>query len=174
MTDSLIVPETPPAEPSARFRSLMATFPSGVAVVTAFEPGGRPWGMTCSSMCGVALDPPTLLVCLRRDSPTLGATLLTSTFTVNLLHSGARATAELFASGRADRFSLVRWRRDGDRGGPRLIDDAHAIADCGVTRTVAAGDHVVVFGEVSEVELRVAAPTPLLYGLRRFSSWSPA
>ena len=55
-----------PAEPggaaAADFRAFMCTFPSGVAVVTAEDTGGRPFGMTCSSVSCVAMSPPTLLV----------------------------------------------------------------------------------------------------------------
>ncbi|MEU0486406.1 flavin reductase family protein [Streptosporangium sp. NPDC006013] len=166
-------PSAPPAVDPTRFRSLMSAFPSGVAIVTTAEPGGRPWGMTCSSVCSVALDPPTLLVCVRRPSPTLKAMLKLSTFTVNLLHDRARYAAELFASGTPDRFERVRWRTEPSFGGPHLVDEAHAFADCRVTRTVEVGDHTVVFGQVFRVEQRARA-VPLLYGLREYSSWSPA
>ncbi|MFI6509072.1 flavin reductase family protein [Streptosporangium sp. NPDC050855] len=172
--DTPIAPPTAtPAVEPALFRSLMSAFPSGVAILTTVEPGGRPWGMTCSSMCSVALDPPTLLVCVRRKSPTLEAMLKLSTFTVNLLHDHARYAAELFASGAADRFERVRWRAEPSFGGPHLVDEAHAFADCRVTRTVEVSDHTVVFGEVFRVEQRTRA-VPLLYGLRQYSSWSPA
>ncbi|MFI6453192.1 flavin reductase family protein [Streptosporangium amethystogenes] len=166
-------PASAPAVDPARFRSLMSAFPSGVAIVTTAEPGGRPWGMTCSSVCSVALDPPTLLVCVRRLSPTLKAMLRLSTFTVNLLHDRARYAAELFASGTPDRFERVRWRAEPSFGGPHLVDEAHAFADCRVTRAVEVGDHTVVFGQVFRVEQRARA-VPLLYGLREYSSWSPA
>src|SRR5439155_979792 len=48
-----------------RFRAMMSAFPTGVAVVTTTDADGRPHGMTCSSVCSVTLEPPTLLVCLR-------------------------------------------------------------------------------------------------------------
>jgi flavin reductase (DIM6/NTAB) family NADH-FMN oxidoreductase RutF len=156
----------------AQFRSLMSTFPSGVAIVTTSDLDGQPRGMTCSSVCSVAVEPPTLLVCLREGSPTLAAMMRQSTFAVNLLHSRARATADLFASGAPDRFDLVRWSAGPETGGPHLVDDAHAIADCRISRTVATGDHTVVFGEVFQVEHLVSADSsPLLYGLRKYSSW---
>jgi flavin reductase (NADH) len=157
---------------TGEFRSLMSTFPTGVSVVTAIDQDGQPWGMTCSSICSVAVDPPTLLICVRRESPTLRAILRLSRFAVNLLHDRARATAELFASGKPNRFSMVRWRDEPASGGPHLIDDAHAVADCRMVRTVAAGDHLVVFGEVYGVRSQaLEEPSPLLYGLRRYSSW---
>ena len=67
----------------------------------------------------------------------------------------------------------MRWSADPAAGGPHLVDDAHAIADCRITGTVSACDHTVVFGEVFRVEhLTGDDRSPLLYGLRQYSSWS--
>lgn len=152
------------------FRAMMRGFPTGVAIVTAADQGGRPWGMTCSSVCSVTLDPPTLLVCLRIASPTLAAILVQGEFAVNLLHDGAQATAELFASGRPDRYDQVPWQFGGDDAGPHLHDDAHAIADCQIRTRLPIGDHMVVFGETYRIT-RQTGRQPLLYGLRRYGSW---
>lgn len=172
MTESTVELDATAVAP-AQFRSLMSTFPSGVAIVTTSDLDGRPWGMTCSSVCSVAVEPATLLVCLRDGSPTLAAMLRRHTFAVNLLHARGRPTADLFASGRPDRFDLVDWSADPKAAGPHLVEDAHAIADCRINRTVSAGDHTVVFGEVFRVEHLVADDrSPLLYGLRKYSTWS--
>ncbi|WP_336211898.1 flavin reductase family protein [Nonomuraea sp. LPB2021202275-12-8] len=151
-------------------RPFMTEFPTGVAVVTAFAPHQRPWGMTCTSLCSVTLTPPTLLVCLRDGSPTLAALLSVRTFAVNLLHRDARATAELFASGAADRFDRVAWSAPAGCGGPHLNVSAHMIADCELAESRRIGDHVVVTGQVSRVT-RTSATAPLLYGRRRYASW---
>lgn len=153
------------------FRQLMAGFPAGVAVVTAFDLAGRPWGMTCSSLCSVTLSPPTLLVCLRHNSPTRAAVCSRAAFTVNLLHDQAQATAELFASGNPHRFDLVSWCPPEGTGGPHLAGAIHAIADCRVSRLSEVGDHTVIFGEVVRISSR-GKPNPLLYGLRRYAGWS--
>ncbi|MEU6756824.1 flavin reductase family protein [Streptomyces sp. NPDC046685] len=155
----------------AKFRSLMTTHPAGVAIVTTTARDGEPWGMTCSSMCSVALQPPTLLVCLRAESPTLAALLQVSAFSVNLLHDRAVPAANLFASGAADRFEKVKWVPEPEFGLPHLLDDAHTIADCRVSRTLPVGDHLVVFGEVLQVETQSnQPPSPLLYGMRQYGS----
>lgn len=151
-------------------RPFMATFPTGVGVITAMGIDGHPWGMTCSSLCSVTLEPPTLLVCLRRGSPTLHAILVTQTFALNLLHHEARSTAELFASGKPDRFAQVAWHMPAPCKGPHLVDAAHAIADCQVVHTEIMGSHMVVFGEVHQVT-RQSERAPLLYGFRRFTRW---
>ncbi|WTE99474.1 flavin reductase family protein [Streptomyces sp. NBC_01614] len=151
----------------------MAAFPSGVTIVTALDAEGLPRGMTCSSMTSVALDPPTLVVCVRTASPTLRALLDQGQFAVNLLHEQARATSDLFASGAPDRFDRVGWRLPLGAGGPHLTSSAHAIADCTVVETAVFGDHTAVFAQARRVSVR---PTirPLLYGLRRYAGWSAA
>jgi flavin reductase (DIM6/NTAB) family NADH-FMN oxidoreductase RutF len=156
---------------SAGFRSLMAVFPTGVAVVTTLDVDDTPWGMTCSSVCSVSVEPPTLLVCVRDGSPTLAAMLRRGSFAVNLLHHGARPVAELFASGDPDRFDRVHWETA--FGGPHLVRDAHAVADCRITRRHQVGTHVVVFGEVVDVTHR-PGEHPLLYGMRQYAAWPEA
>ncbi|MFC5055773.1 flavin reductase family protein [Saccharothrix xinjiangensis] len=149
-------------------RGVMAAFPTGVAVVASTGAGGVPYGMTCSALCSVSLEPPTLLVCLRHGA-TLDAVLGRGTFAVNLLHDRARATAELFASAVPDRFEHVRWQ-DHPAGGPYLFDVTHAVVHCRVVSTTEVGDHAAVFGGVSAIHSQ-PHPTPLLYGLRRYSAW---
>jgi flavin reductase (DIM6/NTAB) family NADH-FMN oxidoreductase RutF len=156
--------------PVTSFRALMTKFPSGVAVVTTLDAEGKPWGMTCSSVCSVTPNPPTLLICLRDASPTLNAVLERATFTVNLLHNHAQPIAELFASGAPDRFDRVQWDVSPTAGGPHLSPYTTATADCRVSDTERVGDHVVVFGEIYQVSER-SGNVPLLYGLRRYSAW---
>lgn len=153
-------------------RAMMRGFPTGVAVVTSIDHSGQPRGMTCSSVCSVSLNPPTLLVCLRVGSPTLAAVTGSGCFAVNLLHGGGQPTAELFASGTPDRFDLVHWERVPRSAGPHLPADASAIADCDVDRIEAVGDHAVVFGRTRQVILRGERP-PLVYGQRRYRIWQP-
>ncbi|MER6046710.1 flavin reductase family protein [Streptomyces sp. NPDC001793] len=159
----------------AQFRALMSTFPTGVAVVTTGGPEGTPRGLTVSSVSSVSLDPPTLLVCLNRSSRTLESVLERRTFAVNLLHAGARSAATLFASGDPDRFDAVEWANSAEFGGPHLVRDAHAVADCRVSRTLRVGDHEVIFGEIFRVQQdRPEDADPLLYGMRTFASWPAA
>ncbi len=161
---------THPAAPAIDLRPMMAAFPTGVGIITAITAGGRPLGMTCSSLCSASLDPPVVLACLRRGSPTLEA-VRRGGFTLNLLQSHATSAARLFASGRADRFSHVRWEPGRPGCGPRLVDDAHTIADLAVMTTYPVGDHDLVVGQVLSIA-EVATPEPLIYGLRRFLPWA--
>ncbi|MFD3804515.1 flavin reductase family protein [Streptomyces sp. NPDC058611] len=175
-------PPSPPDAPDesaatvgrrADLRPFMAAFPTGVSVVTTLDSDAAPHGLTCSSVASVALEPPTLVVCIRAASPTLAVLLAQGHFALNLLHERARGTSDLFASGAADRFDRTEWRLPLGAGGPHLTEDAHAVADCTVVRTVGFGDHTAVFAEVGRVTVR-DDPQPLLYGLRRYALWSEA
>jgi flavin reductase (DIM6/NTAB) family NADH-FMN oxidoreductase RutF len=153
------------------FRDMMASFPTGVSVVTAQKWNAAPCGMTCSSLCSVSVNPSTLLVCLRTERPTLHAVVGSGAFAVNLLHGEAQWVAALFASGAPDRFERVPWRRTAQTRSPALIEAAHAVAECTVDRTHPAGDHVIVVGRVCAVE-RFRTDSALLYGFRRYNQWS--
>jgi flavin reductase (NADH) len=154
----------------ADIRSLMAAFPTGVSIVTARTDDGRPWGMTCTSLCAVSLRPPILLVCLRCGSPTLRAVLHGRMFAVNLLHDKGQRSAEIFSSGVANRFDLIPWAAGHRAAGPHLADSAHTIADCTVVSNDVVGDHSVVMGEVYDVTSICGQP-PLIRGLQKYASW---
>ncbi|MCO5995878.1 flavin reductase family protein [Actinoallomurus rhizosphaericola] len=151
-------------------RTMMAAFPTGVGIVAAVGADDRPWGMTCTSIASVALDPPCLLVCLRRGSPTLTAILEHGGFALNLLRADAQAAAELFASGAPDRFQRVRWTMNPGAEGPHLEDVAHSTADCRLLHQTTIGDHTVVYGQVTRINER-GDVRPLMYGLREFAQW---
>ncbi|MFE6406632.1 flavin reductase family protein [Streptomyces sp. NPDC057837] len=154
-------------------RPLMASFPSGVSVVTALDADSAPRGMTCSSLASVALDPATLVVCLRTAGPTLRAALDSGHFALNLLHEEARSVSDLFASAGTDRFARAEWRLPLGAAGPHLTEAALAVADCTVVHAVEVGDHTAVFGRVTRVT-QTDGRSPLLYGRRRYARWSAA
>src|SRR5215471_13760757 len=113
---------------STRFWELMSAFPSGVAVVTTVDDGGRPLGLTCSSLCSVSLEPPLLLVCMDNRSRTLETILARRTFAVNLLHSGGREAADLFSGGAPNLFARIFWEPTAVGALPSLSLHAHHVA----------------------------------------------
>jgi flavin reductase (DIM6/NTAB) family NADH-FMN oxidoreductase RutF len=153
----------------SRFRDLMSSFPTGVSVVTAMDSASHPWGATCSSLSSVTLSPPTLLICLHEHGGTLRAVLECRRFAVNLLHARARLAATVFSSLHADKFAEVPWKPWSPWGLPFLHRDAFAVAACEVAGEVQVGDHRIVIGCV--IDIHMSAGVPLLYGLRRYSSW---
>lgn len=153
------------------FREIMASFPSGVTIVTALAADGTARGLTVSAFCPVSLHPPLVLVCVDRSSNTLAAIRHSGAFTVNLLAAGRDALALRFASKRGDKFQGIESEPAEFPGaGPILTGDSKAHLVCSLSDEVEGGDHSVFIGTVEGAGLE-EAEIPLLYGQRTFTTW---
>jgi flavin reductase (DIM6/NTAB) family NADH-FMN oxidoreductase RutF len=148
----------PPPDP-ARFRAAMANLPTGVTVVTA---GGRdgPAGATANAVCSLSIEPMLMLACLDRGSRTLLAVQAADRFGVSVLHDGQEEIARAFATKApvAEKWEGIGWA---DRDGVPAIDGALLWLACDLRDVVSAGDHVIVTGEVRDLEL--GEGTPLVF-----------
>ena len=152
----------------ALFRDIMASFPSGVVVLTALGEDSRPYGLTVSAFSPVSLEPPLTLVCLDRTSNTLPALRASGFYTANILASGHHALARRMATKAADKFDELPWAPAPVAGcGPVLEEHIAAFACCVVEQEVAAGDHLIFIGRVLAGGVR-AGRTPLVYHRRAF------
>lgn len=160
----------------AAFLDGMAGAATTVAVVATDGPAGRS-GLTVSSLTSVSADGerPTLLVCVRADSPTAAAILANGTFVVNVLGDHDAATADLFAGRKGisgpERFEEVEWE-PGTTGCPRLVD-ARTAFECRLAEASRIGTHVVLFGTVEAVVPGAAAGSALVYAERRYRRLAP-
>ena len=166
---------TPVADETAlaatAFRTLMASHPGGVAVVTTADEDDVPYGFTCTALCSVSLDPPRLLVCAAHGGRTLPVLTTRGAFVVNMLHTDGRGAAEVFTSRTADRFQEVSWRSGPATGLPVLGADAHAVAECRVAAPCPCGEQTILVCDVLRNEVLAPDPPPLLSGRRRFATW---
>ena len=140
----------------ARFRAAMAMLPTGVTVVSAGGPDG-PAGATANAVCSLSIEPMLMLACLDRGSRTLLAVQAANHFGVSVLHAGQEPIARAFATKApaAEKWAGVEWS---ERGGIPAIDDALAWIACDLRDVIAAGDHVIVTGEVREVQSGAGEP----------------
>jgi 3-hydroxy-9,10-secoandrosta-1,3,5(10)-triene-9,17-dione monooxygenase reductase component len=134
----------------------MGKLPTGVTVVTATGPEG-PAGATANAVCSLSIEPMLMLACLDRGSRTLLAVQAANRFGISVLHAGQEPIARAFASKApvADKWAGVAWR---DRDGIPAVDDALLWVACRLRDVIAGGDHVIVTGEVSELESRPGDP----------------
>ena len=139
-----------PTPDSARFRTAMAMLPTGVTVVSASGPDG-PAGATANAVCSLSIEPMLMLACLDRGSRTLLAVQAANHFGVSVLHAGQEPIARAFATKApvADKWAGVGWS---ERDGIPAIDNALAWIACDLRDVIAAGDHVIVTGEVRDLE----------------------
>ena len=156
------------AEP---FRSAMRRLAAGTSAVTVRQ-GDDIMGLTATSVTSLSLEPPSLLVSIRQQSPVLKAIIAARMFTVHLLGEDQSHEANVFAgrAGSAPRASLVDWSHRDD-GAPRL-KGAVVHIDCSVAKLIPVFSHMLVIGTAAAVELE-ADRRPLVYFDGAFHSLTP-
>lgn len=138
------------------FRSALATYPTGVTVVTAPGPQG-PSGATANAVTSLSLDPPLMLACLDRGSRTLTSVREAGRFGVNALAAGQADLARRFSGKDPEpsKWEGVAWSES--EGIPRL-DDALMWVACELRDLIDGGDHLILTGNVLAAESRDGQP----------------
>ncbi|WP_420583611.1 flavin reductase family protein [Ruegeria sp.] len=135
-------------------RNAFGSFMTGVTVVTAHDAAGEPLGFTANSFTSVSLDPPLVLVCLANTSSNFETFANTSKFAVNILSEAQIEVSNTFARPVEDRFAAVDWQA-GPHGSP-ILEGVSAWFDCATHKTVEAGDHLILIGEVKAFHQNIA------------------
>jgi 3-hydroxy-9,10-secoandrosta-1,3,5(10)-triene-9,17-dione monooxygenase reductase component len=134
----------------------MSGLPTGVTIVAAAGPDG-PAGATANAVASLSIEPMLMLACLDRGSRTLRAVQAADRFGVSVLHAGQEPIARAFATKApvAEKWQGIAWS---ERDGIPAIDDALLFVGCELRDVVAAGDHVIVTGEVTDLASREGDP----------------
>ncbi len=154
---------------SEALRELMRRWSSGVTIVSTGD-GNNSHGMTASSFASVSLEPPLVLVSVRRTNRTAESILDTGRFAVTILGADQQQLADRFAG----RTSLESDRFDGipvlkTPSGIPYPDHGLVAMECHLYRQIEAGTHWILLGLVTWGDVREVSP-PLLYfnqGYRR-------
>ena len=152
-----------PDEEIAAFKLAMRHLAGAVAVITTGSGEGRT-GFTATSVSSFAADPPSLLVCLNRDSSSWPIIQDHAGFCVNLLAHDQSHVADRFA-GRGGakgvaRYEGAHWQEQ--RSGSLGLSNALATIDCELEEAIERHSHAILIGRVNSVTLRSEAE-PLLY-----------
>lgn len=149
------------------FRQAMRRVASTVNVITICV-DGEPMGITATAMSSLAMDPPSLLVCINRAAALHGSIKDVSHFGVNVLHRDQEHLAQMFADRNkaALRFTDG-WHLDCERP-PRLLD-AQASILCKRIDHHQFGTHSIFIGVVENVVVRPEID-PLVYLDGRYGS----
>jgi flavin reductase (DIM6/NTAB) family NADH-FMN oxidoreductase RutF/DNA-binding MarR family transcriptional regulator len=158
------------------FRSAMAQFLTGVAVVTVAD-AEAPRAITVNSLTSVSLDPPILLVCFDRRSPSLRALLQRKSFGISILSESQRELADRFGRRETeDNPHTVGPEIRDELGGVPMLAGALARIVCDLEQSLEAGTHTVIFGAPRLVALheQPGSAQPLGYWRSRYVGLSGA
>jgi len=137
-------------------RRALGQFATGVTVVTTRAPDGRRLGLTANSFTSVSLDPPLVLWCLVRTSPSVEAFLDCGHFAVNVLAADQHHLSRQFATPSLDKFEGV-TTVDGPGGVP-MLEGVIARYVCRHAAHYDGGDHIVFVGEIEHYETAEGEP----------------
>jgi 4-nitrophenol 2-monooxygenase / 4-nitrocatechol 4-monooxygenase, reductase component len=147
---------------SEEFRDLIGRFATGITIVTTFH-DDTPYGTTASALTSVSLAPPTLLICMNKDSQTGQAIAQSRHFAVNVLAEDQGDLADRFAK-RGSTFAGVPVT-NGRRGSP-LLTNALAVFECEVSDEIQAGTHYVFIARVDRATGTAGQPLAYFRGCK--------
>ncbi|WP_375171194.1 flavin reductase family protein [Marinobacter sp.] len=144
-----------------RFRDALGHYASGITVITS-DVDGEPIGFTCQSFYSVSTNPPLVSFSVMSSSYSYPKIRRAGRFAVNILSGEQARISNQFARQSADKWHGVD-RQESPLGNP-IIDGSLHWLDCEIHAEHAAGDHLIVIGEVKALNLsEAAASQPLLY-----------
>lgn len=134
------------------YRDAMARLGAAVNVITTNGRTGR-HGFTASAVCSVTDDPPTLLVCMRREGELNETFKENGVLCVNTLAATQEEMSGIFASSKTEmepRFNTGGWGTL-VTGAP-VLEGSVVSFDCKIVQVTEVGTHSVLFCEVQAIQ----------------------
>lgn len=148
------------------FKEVMGNYPTGVTVITTTDKDGKPVGLTVNSFASVSLEPLMILWSIDHNVSTIKSFVEGEKFVVHILAGDQQELCKTFASKNVDRFSRCNW--EFSKNLLPIIDGVFAVLECDTFKTVEAGDHTILIGEVTNI--RMEQKEPMLYHRRHFAA----
>ncbi|MDM0021881.1 flavin reductase [Variovorax saccharolyticus] len=148
---TLSTPLDPP-----ELRKAFGGFVTGVTVVSALDGDGVPRGLTANSFTSVSMNPPLVLVCIDKKAASHQVFSQATGYAVSILGADQRDISKLFASKAPDKFEHCATFT-AVTGAP-LVEGAVCWFDCEVHKSVDAGDHLLLLGEVRDFHHTTGIP----------------
>ena len=150
------------------FRNAMAHMSAAVNIVSSDGEAGR-CGITATAVCSVTDTPPTVMVCVNRNSAMNAVFKANGRLCVNVLSGAQEEAAKHFAGmtgvAMEERFALDPWST-GSQGLP-VLDGALANLQGRIVESQEIGTHSVLLVELDDIEVRAEGDS-LVYFSRAF------
>lgn len=125
----------------------LGRIPTGLYIVTT-EAQGAPLGFVGSFVMQVGFEPPTVCVAIGSDRAHLAAVRASGRFAISVLDKQSQGVMTAFFKKDADPFDGLETQAAA--GGCAVLPESLAWFECELSGEHAVGDHVVVFGTVTD------------------------
>ncbi len=146
------------------FRQAFRRWATTVVLVTYRDDNDRPVGMTATSMSSLSADPPSLLVCINRQTRAHPVITRRGAFGVDMLALDQRPIADHCSAAGRDKLLNEAWLAPDETAdaSPRLVDSL-AHLDCTMDRSYEAFSHTIMVGLIQSVWINPREAPPLMY-----------
>lgn len=155
------------------FREAMSTCAAGVHVITTDGATGR-YGITMTAVSALTDEPPTLLLCVNRQTQIYPILQANGVLCVNVLAQNQQDVAEHFAGmtelTSEERFAQHIWQRGAN--GQWQIDGALAHLHGKIVANHEVGTHGVFYVQTDEIVVHPHISHALLYFRREFGTFA--
>jgi chlorophenol-4-monooxygenase component 1 len=152
------------------FREALSRVASSVSIVTTDGAHGIA-GFTCSAVCTVTDEPPTVLVCVNRKSAANAVIKANGVLCVNSLGADQVVLSQMFAGvGKVpmhERFGGSQWGLLAT--GSPYCKTSRVALDCRIAEIREVGTHTVFFAEVLST-VNATEDEPLIYHRRNYAT----
>lgn len=138
------------------FRQALSRFATGVTVITYRDASGLPQGLTVSSFNSLSLEPCLILWSIGSKSSHFKALQVGEPFVVNILSAEGMDHVMHFFGRKDNIFESIGF--SSDQQGIPILDKVCAAFSCQVDNRVAAGDHDIIIGKVSDFSCTESDP----------------
>ena len=151
---------------SLDYRNAMARLGAAVNIVTTDGAAGRA-GFAATAVCSVSDNPPTLLICLNRNSSAYRVVKANGVVCVNTLAAHHEVLSTLFGgkTPTEERFAAGSWGVL-ETGAP-VLEDALVSFDCRIREAHDGGTHDILICEVVDMKIN-EGDEALMYFNRRY------
>lgn len=154
------------------FKDALASWASGVTVVSSRSEDGKMYGLTASSFSSLSLYPPLVLVCLANTNRMPSLMQQSRRFAVSILSREQEAVSNHFAKpGREPTMEFDEKYGMWTKNDMPVLKNSAAYLACDVHELIVQGDHTIAIGKVIEA-VADASKKPLLYYRRAYHSIS--
>jgi flavin reductase (DIM6/NTAB) family NADH-FMN oxidoreductase RutF len=165
-----VIQATMTREAPEKFREAMSRVASSVSIVCTDGPHGIA-GFTCSAVCAVTDEPPTIMVCINRKSAANAVIKANAVLCVSSLCADQIELSQIFAGvGRVpmhERFAGPSWGVLAT--GSPYCKTSRVALDCRVADIREIGTHSVIFAEVLSA-VHTHDGDPLIYHSRNYAT----
>jgi len=156
---------------SDSFKKAMATWPTGVAIITSSYPDGsqnaQPMGILCNSITSLSVNQKLLLWTLDHNSSAYQFWQGAQEWIVHFLaHDQIELVKRFAQKGLVDRFEGLTYEKSPQN--IPIFDGVVMRLHCQTVKKIDLLDHTIIMGEITEIEQ--GKGVPMVYGNRRFTS----